>query len=66
MPTLKSDHLDIKDTQCAETKDLDQKVQKDGQKIKFSSKVTKFAGKIGIDLTLIFSINDFCCAILSF
>ena len=55
MPTLKSDHLDIKDTQCAETKDLDQKVQKDGQKIKFSSKVTKFAGKIGIDLIIIFT-----------
>ena len=35
------------------------KVQKDAQKIKFSSKVTKFSRKIGIDLTIIFCKNDF-------
>ena len=35
-------------------------------KIQFSSKVAKFAGKIAIDLTLIFCMNDFFCAILSF
>ena len=35
-------------------------------KIKFSTKVFKFAGKIGIDLTLIFCMNEFFCAILSF
>ena len=31
-----------------------------------SSRVSKFAGKIGIDLALIFSMNDFSCVILSF
>ena len=51
---LRSGHLDIKDTQCAETKDVlkksynitsrfrvmgVQKIQKDAQKIKFSPKV---------------------------
>ena len=30
------------------------------------SKLVKIAGKIGIDLTLIFCINDFFCAILGF
>ena len=43
-----------------------QKVQKHAQKIKFSSKVAKFAGTIGIDLTIIFCMNDFFCVILSF
>ena len=36
------------------------------RKIQLSSKVAKFAKWIGIDLTLIFYINDFSCAILSF
>ena len=35
-------------------------------KIQFSSKVAKFAGKIGIYLTLIFRIDYFSCAILIF
>ena len=43
-----------------------QKVQKDARKNKKNSKVAKFAGKIGIDVTIIFCINDFLCAILSF
>ena len=34
-------------------------MQEDAQKIKFSSEVAKFAGKIGIDLTIIFHINGF-------
>ena len=42
------------------------KVQKDVQNIKFSWKVTKFAGKIGIDLMIIFCMNDFFCDIVSF
>ena len=36
-----------------------QKVKEDAQKITFSSKVAKFAVKIGIGLTLIFRTNDF-------
>ena len=36
-----------------------QKVQEDAQQIKFSLKVTKFAGKIEINLTTIFRINIF-------
>ena len=35
-------------------------------KDKFSLKVAKFAGQIGIYLTLIFCMNDFVCATLSF
>ena len=39
-----------------------QKVQEYEQKIKFSSEVAKFAGKIGINLTIIFCMNDhFLC-----
>ena len=79
-PPLRSDHLDIKEVQCAETKDVLKisyhivsrfrvmgvlKVQKDAQKIEFSSKVANFEGKIGIDLKIIFRINIFC-TILSF
>ena len=70
----RSGHLDIKDAQCAETKNVLQKsyhiiscfpdmgAQKRHfrcPKIKFSSKVAKFARKIEIDLTIIFRINDF-------
>ena len=40
--------------------------QKDAEKNNFSSKVAKFAGKIGIDLTIFFRINNFYYAILSF
>ena len=76
-PTLlRSGHLDIKDTQCTETKDVlkisyhiilrfrvmgVQKGRYGCLKIKFSSEVAKFAGKIGIDLTFIFRIYDFLC-----
>ena len=35
-------------------------------KIQLSSKVAKFAGKIGIDLPFIFCMPDYPCAILSF
>ena len=60
--------------QCAENKDgrkisyhiisclgamSDQKGRFGGRKIKFSSKVAKFAGKIGIELTLIYCMYDF-------
>ena len=80
-PPLRSGHLDIKDAQCAKTKEVLKKpyhiisrfrvmsVKKeryDRPKIKFSSIVAKFAGKIGIDLTLIFRINVFFCASLSY
>ena len=34
--------------------------------IQLSSQMAKFAGLIGIDLTLILYINDFFCLILSF
>ena len=75
---LRSGHLDIKDAQCAETKEKScvrffrflvigvLNVQKDAQKIKFSSKVVKFTGKIRTHLTIIFGINHTFCAILSF
>ena len=43
-----------------------QKVLKVAQKNKFSWEVDKFAGKIRIDLTIIFRMNDFLNAILSF
>ena len=36
-----------------------QKVQKDAQKIEFSSEVVKFAGKIRIDMIIIFNIYSF-------
>ena len=64
----------MKDAQRAETKDVlkklyyiisrfwamgVQKVQKDAQKIEFSSEVVKFAGKIRIDLIIIFNIYSF-------
>ena len=39
-----------------------QKVQKHAQNIKFSSKVARFAGKIWIDLIIIFYIDSFICA----
>ena len=67
--SLKSGYLDIKDAQCAENK-VGRKISYNiisclgalgvqkrpfgHPKIQFSSKVFKFAGKIGIDLTLIF------------
>ena len=78
---IRSGHLDIKYVQCAETKDVVkksyhiisrirvmgvQKVQKGAQKIKFSSKVAKFAGNIRIDMIMIFYIDSFFCATLSF
>ena len=81
MTPLRSGYLDIKDAQCAETKDVlkisfhiisrlgvmgVQKERFGRLKIQFSSKVAKFSEKKGIDLTLIFCINDFFCAILSF
>ena len=79
---LRSDYLGIKDAQCAR-KNNGRKISyhitsclgatgaqtrpNDAPKIKLSSKVAKFAGWIGIDLLLIFCINDyFCCAIISF
>ena len=43
-----------------------QNVQKDAQKITFSSKVAQFAGRIAIDLKIIFRVNDIFCTILSF
>ena len=43
-----------------------QKVQKDAQKIIFSSKVAKFTAKIWMDLIMIFYIDSFFCATLSF
>ena len=43
-----------------------QNVQKDAQKIKFPSKVAKLAGKIRIDLTVIFRIHDFFVRFLVF
>ena len=66
---LRSGHLDIRDMQCAETKDghkisyhiitrLGTMCVQEGcfehPEIQFSSKVAKFAGNIGIDLTLNF------------
>ena len=42
------------------------KVHKDAQKIKFSSQVAKFAGKIGIDLKIIFRIKDFLVRFIVF
>ena len=66
---LRSGHLHIKDAQCAETKDVlknpitlyrifellaSKRSKKIRDKIIFSSKVAKFAGKIEIDLTLFF------------
>ena len=80
-PPLRSGHFDIKDAQWAETKYMlnisyhiisrfrfmgVQMGRYGRPKIQFSSKVAKFAEKIGIDLTLIFCIYDFFCAILSF
>ena len=80
-PTLRSSHLDIKYAQCAENKDghkisyhiisrLDAMSNQMGRfgslKIKFSSKVAKFASKIGIDLTFNFCTHDILCAILIF
>ena len=80
-PPLRSGYLDIKDGQCAGNKDgrktsyhcisrLDatgvQKGYFGRPKIQLSSKVTKFAGYIGITLALIFCINDFFFTILSF
>ena len=68
-PSLRSDHLNINDAQCAENKDGlkisyhiitclgttgVQKGRFGRPKVQFSSKVAKFARKIGIDLTLIF------------
>ena len=72
-PTLRNYYLDIKDAQCAENKDgrkISHIILRLGAtgvqkglfghpKIQVFSKVAKFAGKIGIDLTLIFCINDF-------
>ena len=69
-PPLRSGHLDIKDGQCAETKDVlkisyhiisrlgtvgVQKGRFGRPKIKFSSKVAKFARNLEIDLPLIFA-----------
>ena len=66
---FRSDHLDIRDAQCAETKDVVkishhiisrsgamgvQRIRFGRPKIQFSLKVAKLAGQIGIDLTLIF------------
>ena len=77
----RSGHLDKKDAKCAETKDGRkisyhiisrlgamgvQKGRFGHPKIQFPSKVNKFTGKIGIDLPLIFCINDFFCANLNF
>ena len=68
---LRSGRLDIKDAQCAVTKDLlkmsyhiisafaFQKGRFERPKIQFSSKVAKFLGKIRINLTLISLIEDF-------
>ena len=62
---LRSGHLDIKDAQCAETKDVlktlyhiisrlgAQKGRFGRPKIEFLSKVDESVGKIGIDLILI-------------
>ena len=73
-PPLRSGHLDIKDAQCAEIKEgrkisyhIISRLGAEGvqkwrfgrPKIHFFSKMAKFAGKTGIDLTLIFHINDF-------
>ena len=81
LPPLRSGHLNVKDAQCAETKDVLKKsyhimssfqvmgVQKGRfgrPKVKFSLKLAKFTGKIGIDQKIIFCIDDFFCAILSF
>ena len=81
-PPLRSDHLDIRDAQCAENNDgciissyitsrlgaMGVQNRRFGRpKIQFFPKVAKFAGKIEIDLTLIFfCIDDFFCAIYSF
>ena len=62
----------MKYTQCAEKIILRfrmmgvQKGRYGRPKIKFSSKQSIYAGKIEIDLTLIFCMNDIFCAILSF
>ena len=65
-PSFKIGHHDINDAQCAETKILSrfrvmgiQKGRYGRPIIQFSPKVAKFAGKIGIDLTIIFFINEF-------
>ena len=78
---LRSGHFDIKDAQYAENKDGRknsfhiisrlgavgvQKGRYGRPKLQISSKMTKFAGKIRIDLTLIFPMNEFFRAILSF
>ena len=79
---LRSCHLYTKDAQCAETKDVTEKiishhiaflsywrpkkVQKVAQRITFFSKVAKFAEKIRIDLTIFFSMNDFLVRFLVF
>ena len=80
-PPLRSGHLCIKDAQYAQTKEklylrffrylvfellASKRLTKDSQKIRFSSNVAKFTGKIRIDLTMIFRTDDFFCAILSF
>ena len=81
IPPLRSGHLDIKDAQWAKKNDgweisylitwrlFATGVQKGRfgcPKIQLSLKVAKFAKQIGIDLALIFCMNDFFCAILSF
>ena len=78
---LRSGHLDIRDAQYAETKDVlkrsyhiisrfqDRGVQKrryGRRKMKFSSKVAKFSEKIRTDLITNFNINSFFCVTLSF
>ena len=76
---LRSGHLDIKDTQCAETKDVLKKsynitsrfqvmgVEKGRYERQFLfSEVAKFAETIWIDLIMIFCTNRFSCATLSF
>ena len=74
---LKSGHLDIRDAQCANKNDRRKisyhiisrlgamgrlKERFRHPNIQLSSQVAKSAGYIGIDLTLIFCINDFLCA----
>ena len=77
-PFLRSGHLDIKDAQCAETKDVlkishrvfelwaSKRGVMGAQKINFSLKVAKFSGKMEINLTVIFCLNDFFVRLLIF
>ena len=69
-PPLRSGYLDLKDAQYAETKDVQKKIisyiaflsygrPKRSKKCAIFSKVTIFAGKIQIDLKMIFYTNIF-------